>query len=77
LQQKVYKGLINIKNQEKWFDIVLLLILGGIVVSFDPPLRGCLLVLAMIAGAGDRKSMIDIPISIRYNTKPLYPGLLV
>ena len=68
---KIYKGLDNIRKPGEmvWYCIVYYT--RGIVVSFDPPLRGCLLVLAMIAGAGDRKSMIDTPIGIRYNSQTL------
>jgi hypothetical protein len=52
--KKYIKVWIILENQEKRFDIVLCIILGELVYLFDPPLRGCLLILAMIAGAGDK-----------------------
>lgn len=51
-----------------YFDIVMFYILWNLV-SLNPPLQWCLLVLVVIAGRGiDR--LVDIIPSIRYNTKP-------
>jgi hypothetical protein len=41
----------------------------GFGISFDPPLQGCLLILAVIAGRGINKDDRNVS-SIRYNTKP-------